>query len=143
MKRLISAFLFYLIISTVCFPQGKGNLSFNATENSSDMLFSHFGKYVFYPAEGLLIIILISFWIYHLITAKSRDNAELKANVEKIRNEDVNTVPAKGLKKLRSSLLKKVNKIDKNESIDTAKKLDIATGEVELAVKLKSIIKSD
>jgi|WetSurMetagenome_2_1015567.scaffolds.fasta_scaffold16980_5 hypothetical protein len=143
MKKLFSTFLLGLIISTVCFGQGSGQISADVTGNSSDMFFSHFGKYVFYPAEGLLIIILISSWIYHVVTAGSRTKAELKANVEKIRNEEIDTVPAKGLNKLRSSLLAKVKKIDKNENVNTAKKLEIATGEVDLAVKLKSIIKSE
>jgi hypothetical protein len=142
MKRIITGCILILLFTSTCFSQDENNTLINITENSGSLLLSNIYRYVFYPLEGMLVIIIISFWIYHLLTVRKREEAELKANIEKLRNEEIDPVPEKGLKSVRTSLLNKVKNISLDKKINTAKKHEIATGEVDLALKLKTITKS-
>ena len=142
MKRIITGIVFNLFFNSIVLPQDENNTLKNITENSGSMFLSDIYKYVFYPLEGILVIVIISFWIYHLLTVRKREESELKANIEKLRNEEISPEPQKDLQNVRTSLLSKVKKIRTDKKINTAKKHEIATGEIDLALKLKTITKS-
>jgi hypothetical protein len=142
MNKIFTLIIFILLLNSASLPQEKDNILINITENSGSLLISDIYRYAFFPLEGLLVFIIISFWIYHLFTVRKREEANLKANIEKLRNEEIDSEPEKNLEIVRTSLLNKMKKIGQDKKIDTAKKHEIATGEIDLALKLKTITKS-
>jgi len=83
---------------------------------------------------------LIVITIGHFASADRRHKNFLKTNIEKLRNEDFQILVSNDMKKLRSSLIKKAKRNSKTDKIVNAKKYEIATGEIDLAMKLKSLM---
>ncbi|MCX6151049.1 MAG: hypothetical protein NTX22_11025 [Ignavibacteriales bacterium] len=96
----------------------------------------------FYFFEAVLILSLLAIWIFNLVTYGKRSNAKLKANIEKLRNEEFYPSHLKELKKFRSSLIKKITNHPGERRINKARKYEISTGEIDLALKLKSLLKN-
>jgi hypothetical protein len=102
--------------------------------------FNTITELVFCLFAFVLLVGIIAITIHHFTSAERRHQNMLKANIEKLRSEDFQIAVSNDMKRLRSSLIKKSKRNSKADKIENAKKYEIATGEIDLAMKLKSLM---
>jgi len=130
-----------IINASILAKEQTGFYSVNSeTINLFGFQFNTLTELIFCALAVVFVIGLIAVTIEHFTSADKRHKNFLKANIEKLRNEDFQLLVSNDMKKLRSSLIKKAKRNSKSDKIVNAKKYEIATGEIDLAIKLKSLM---
>jgi len=142
-KRLfLKSSLAALIINAAALAEDKtGTTSINSGAiQIFGFQFNTVPEIIFCCFAALFLIGLVFVAFEHFISMDRRQNNLLKANIEKLRNEDFEILASTDLKRLRSSLINKAKARTSQSRIIKARKHEIATGEIDLAMKIKSLM---
>lgn len=141
-SKIKKVFLIAVLLNTVAFAKEQKSISPVIAEaiNLFGLQFNTTIELVFSLLIFILLVGLTVIVIQNLTTAEKRYQNFLKENVEKLRNEDFELLVDNDMKKLRTSLISKAKRTSNKEKIGDAKKYEIATGELDLAIKLKSLM---
>ncbi len=140
--NIINSFIAVVLINAMALAKEQKEISSpgSGTINLFGMQFNSLTELIFCLLAFGFLIGIVAITIYHFTSAERRHHRILKANIEKLRNEDFQLIVSNDMKRLRSSLIKKSKRNSKADKIVNAKKYEIATGEIDLAVKLKSLM---
>lgn len=134
-----NSFFTVILINAVTAAQAQTEPT-QGTINFLGFQFNTITELVFCLSALVLLAGIIAITIHHFISAERRHQNILKANIEKLRAEDFQVAVSNDMKRLRSSLIRKSKRNSKADKIVNAKKYEIATGEIDLAMKLKSLM---